>query len=163
MEGLNVQCRVSRGLRRLLRCRRGTAEIIGSVMFLLIMLFFFTNVFLWHDNATREMDDALAEKMNSLVSIQVVNENITKTGGALQLKITNNGGVGVELSRLWIIEYLGGGHEIHNFRDRTDWIGAGKTITIPLAESDIVLRKENAFTIVTTRGNMAACSCVPVR
>jgi archaellum component FlaF (FlaF/FlaG flagellin family) len=161
-----MQCRVSRGLRRLLRCRRGTAEIIGSVMFLLIMLFFFTNVFLWHDNATREMDDVLAEKMNSLVSIQVVNNNVTR---GLRLQVTNNGGTGVELSRLWIVIRNGGGNEMHlqyGVTDEYKWVGAGDSVFIPPSiwiDTMVLVGKEVAFKVVTTRGNMAACSCVPVK
>jgi len=163
MGDLSMQRRLGRSLRRLLRCRRGTAEIIGSVMFLLIMIFFFTNVFLWHDNATREMDDALVDRMNSLVSIQFVNANITENDGELQLTVTNNGGIGVELSRLWIVEYVGGGNENHQPVDKTDWIGAGETIYILLAESELTLWNEYAFTVVTTRGNMATCRCTPFK
>jgi len=154
-----VKRNVRKALRRLLCSRRGTAEIIGSVMFLLIMMFFFTNVFLWHDRATREMDGVLSDKINSLVSIQVVNMNVTE---GLRLNVTNNGGVDVVLSRLWIIAYLGDGVESHEYRDREDWIAAGKTIPIRLDASDIkYLGEEYTFTVVTTRGNMAACGFVP--
>lgn len=157
---------VQKALRNLLNSRRGTAEIVGSIMFLLIMMFFFTNVFLWHDRATREMDNVISDKMNSPVSIQVVNRNMTDAGGQerprLPLKVTNNGGVGVELSRLWIIRPDGNGGEIHEFRDMDDWIDAGKSIPIWLDEGNVTIGSENFFRIVTTRGNMAVCSCVPV-
>ena len=158
MIGAKVKSKVHKNLSKLQLCRRGTAEIIGSVMFLLIIFFFFTNVFLWHDNATREMDGVLSEKMNSIVSIEVENLNVTQ---GLHLKVTNNGGVGVELSRLWKIAYLDGGIEDHDFQDEADWIAAGKTLDIWLYESDINhLGEEYAFKIVTTRGNMAACGGV---
>ena len=169
MAGIAVKNRLGRTLNKLLRCRRGTAEIIGSVMFLLIMMFFFTNVFLWHDNATREMDGVLAEKMNSPVSIQVVNMNVTMHD--YRLNVTNNGGVGVVLSRLWIVVDLddGLGGEIHNYVDLelggAKWVAAGKTmdLSVPRSYVDSFVGKEVTFTVVTTRGNMAACSCVPYR
>ena len=81
---------------KLVNDRKGTAEVVGSVMFLVILLFVFTNVYLWHDNATQEMNGVLAEKMNSPVSIEVYNEV-----GA-NLKVINNGGFEVALSRLWL-------------------------------------------------------------
>lgn len=172
---MTVKRNVRRALRRLLCSRTGTAEIIGSVMFLLIMMFFFTNVFLWHDRATREMDGALSEKMNSLVSIQVVSMNVTKD---MVLNVTNNGGVGVVLSRLWITTDVD-----HNYADlqkgQEIWVAAGDTIELTLSgqtqlDSDGAFKVARytisfapmvgakvTFTILTTRGNMAACSSTP--
>jgi hypothetical protein len=171
MAGIAVKSKVSRTLGRLLRCRKGTAEIIGSVMFLLIMMFFFTNVFLWHDNATREMDGVLAEKMNSPISVQVVSMNVTKPPGPdYRLKVTNNGGVGVDLSRLWInvdLDDLGGeDHVAYNF---DYWLAAGeaKNFTIPTSWIERDFNEKSittltfTFKVVTTRGNMASCSIIP--
>jgi hypothetical protein len=176
---------VRKPLRRLLVSRTGTAEIIGSVMFLLIMMFFFTNVFLWHDDATREMDTVLSDKINSLVSIQVVSMNITESEIThrpdLRVSVTNNGGVEAVLSRLWIT--TDGEHNYADFEkglknvtvaagDATELILSGQTelnsdgsfkvagYTISFAP------KENVtviFKILTTRGNMAACSSLPYK
>ena len=88
---------------RLFGNRRGTAEIIGSVMFLVILLFVFTNVYLWHDTASREMSGVRAEKMNTLVSIEV-----PEVGA--NLVVTNKGGFEVGLSRLWLIDNTGSTH-----------------------------------------------------
>jgi hypothetical protein len=57
-------------LRRMLGSRKGTAEIVGTVLFLVILFFFFSNVFLWHDQIAREMDSVTADKMNSAVKIE---------------------------------------------------------------------------------------------
>jgi hypothetical protein len=57
-------------LRKLLKNRVGTAEIIGTVLFLVILFFFFSNVFLWHNQVTREMDQLIADKTNSAVRIE---------------------------------------------------------------------------------------------
>jgi len=170
MGGLAVLCRVGRGLRRLLRCRRGTAEIVGSVMFLLIMIFFFTNVFLWHDNATREMDDALSVKMNSLISVEVIEMNVTSPPDC-RLKVTNNGGVGVALSQYWINADLGDdlGGENHAAYPVGLWLAAGEAKELPIDRGDLVAGADGqdittlvfTFKVVTTLGNMAACSCVP--
>jgi hypothetical protein len=80
-------------LRKFRRNRRGTAEVIGSILFIIIILFFFTNVYLWHDNATKQMNTVLSDKMNSPVSVKCFND---------KLIINNNGGIDVTLSRLWV-------------------------------------------------------------
>jgi archaellum component FlaF (FlaF/FlaG flagellin family) len=158
---MTVKRNVRKAFRRLLCSRRGTAEIIGSVMFLLIMMFFFTNVFLWHDNATREMDGVLSDKMNSLVSISVKNWNVSQTGNKLILTVTNNGGVDAELSRLWINVVYGGSHTYRSVSDPI--VHAGETKVIELSPtSDVTIGVYYLFKIVTTRGNMAACSGTPV-
>jgi hypothetical protein len=125
-------------------------------MFLLIMMFFFTNVFLWHDRATREMDGVLSEKMNSLVSIQVVNMDASK--GPMVLNVTNNGGVDAYLSRLWIIDGQG-----HNFVDLE--VGQGTRVpaggTINLQIQYVPVYGEVTFKVLTTLGNTAACTYKP--
>jgi hypothetical protein len=158
---MTVKRNVRKELRKLLYSRTGTAEIIGSVMFLLIMMFFFTNVFLWHDNATREMNGVLSEKMNSVVSIQAVNLNVSE---GLTLRVTNNGGVGADLSRLWIITGLGsGGEEGHKHFNLTDRVVAGIPFEIQVNGTDVKLNQTNVFKIVTTLGNMATCEGVPYK
>lgn len=57
-------------MKKLLRNRSGTAEIVGTVLFLVILFFFFSNVFLWHNQVTREMDQIVADKTNSAVRIE---------------------------------------------------------------------------------------------
>jgi archaellum component FlaF (FlaF/FlaG flagellin family) len=176
---------VRKALRRLLCSRTGTAEIIGSVMFLLIMMFFFTNVFLWHDNATREMDTVLSDKMNSQVSIQVVNMSVTDSD--FRLNVTNNGGVGVVLSRLWIIDDSGHHYYADLEKEQPIWVypGEAKELnltgpTLPGDDPEFSLKVDFVgktpiiyyfpqegqliyFKILTTLGNMAACSSTPYR
>jgi hypothetical protein len=153
-----------RGLSRLLKNRVGTAEIVGSVMFLLILLFFFTNVYLWHDTATRQMDNVLSQKMNSLIEVTVDSDG---------LNVTNNGGVDVVLSRLWIITSVN-----HNFADLENgqeiWVHAGGTTELSWSgvtqfDSDGSFRVSgqtvyydpavgDTFKVLTTLGNTAACT-----
>jgi hypothetical protein len=177
---MTVKRNLRKALRRLLCSRTGTAEIIGSVMFLLIMMFFFTNVFLWHDRATREMDGVLSEKMNSPVSIQVVSMNVTPSEidnkPNMTLTVTNNGGVEAVLSRLWIID--GNGHNCADLETgREIWVAAGAVEELYLSEPtsqhpEFSVEGQTiyyvpdvgvlvTFKILTTRGNMAACSSVP--
>jgi hypothetical protein len=119
-------------------------------MFLLIMMFFFTNVFLWHDRATRQMDGVLSEKMNSPVSIQVFTMTVTKE---MRLNVTNNGGVDAYLSRLWIIDDQG-----HSFVDLEGTrVPAGDTIVLP----DVQVYKGVTYKVITTRGNSAAYTYNP--
>jgi hypothetical protein len=137
-----------RELNRLLTNRQGTAEIVGSVMFLLILLFFFTNVYMWHDSATREMNNVLSAKMNSLVKIEWDNGNLT---------VTNTGGVDAYLSRLWIIDDQG-----HHYIDlevgQGTRVPAGDTINLPI---QYVAVGVVIFKVLTTRGNSAACKYIP--
>jgi len=56
----------------MLKNRSGTAEIVGTVLFLVILFFFFSNVFLWHNQISQEMDSLIADKMNSAVRIETI-------------------------------------------------------------------------------------------
>jgi len=164
--------RVRKKLNRLLNDRRGTAEIVGSVMFLLIMMFFFTNVFLWHDRVTQEMDGVLSDRMNSQISANWV--STTENEGLLN--VTNNGGTEVALSRLWITS--GEEHFYAELENQSIWVAAGATVTIevggpPGYEGQRPLEVNGSgqnvtvvydaalaesFKILTVRGNTAACS-----
>ncbi len=136
---------VYRTLNRFLRNRRGTAEIVGTLMFLVILLFFFSNVYLWHDQATREMDDLVLDRLNSPVEMV---GSINQTSNTLQLNVTNNGGVGVWLSRLWNIT---SGYP--SYQDYNIWLAGGETWEIDLGSPP----SENAtFRIITELGNTAS-------
>ena len=159
-----------RPLLRLFRSRSGTAEIVGSVLFLVILLFFFTNVYLWHDQVTRRMDNVVVDKLNSAVEVGF--------DGASTLTVTNKGGVGVALSRLWIIEP--DNHNYADFSGSTIWVAGGASVNIQLLgsaplNSDGSYRvglggvyypaapygQAVVFKIITSLGNMAAYQIVP--
>jgi hypothetical protein len=55
--------------KKFLRSKKGTAEIVGTALFLVILLFFFSNVFLFHDRVSREMDQVVADRVNSPVQL----------------------------------------------------------------------------------------------
>jgi hypothetical protein len=57
-------------LESLLRSRKGTAEVVGTVLFLVILFFFFSNVFLWHNQVSQEMNQVIADKADSAVGIK---------------------------------------------------------------------------------------------
>lgn len=139
-------------LRRLLRNKKGTAEIIGSVMFIVILLFFFTNVYLWHDAATKEMNDLYVEKINSPIVISVY-----PTSPSLLLNVTNRGGMDASLSRLWVVVQSQNGPDVdHRYFPITDQVvkaGSSINITIPY-----LLPSKALFKVVTTVGNSAACT-----
>lgn len=81
-------------MKRLIKNRKGTAEVIGTIMFIVILLFFFTNVYLWHDAATKEANQLYLEKINSTFKIEQTGKTIN---------ITADGGSDISLSRLWIV------------------------------------------------------------
>ena len=162
---------VRKTLRRLLCSRRGTAEIIGSVMFLLIMMFFFTNVFLWHDRATREIDGVLSERMNSLVNIEWRNDSDLHIGESMYcgtLYVGNTGGVATQLSRLWITEATDPlNHDYFDLEGGILQFAAGDAVQLQLfnsteknVEYNVIYYQwtsDTIFKILTTHGNMAAC------
>jgi hypothetical protein len=158
-------------LKKLLRNRKGTAEVIGSVLFIVIIIFFFSSVYLWHDQANREMNTLLSDKMNSPVTITCANEVLT---------INNTGGVDAVLSRLWITSDLN--HLPVNLTDASAGsvlIKAGDSIKIslqgnsddditsvtiegrqPIDFSPTTFFKNDpslTFKVLTTLGNTAAC------
>jgi hypothetical protein len=162
-------------LRRFLKNRRGTAEIIGSALFIVIILFFFSNVYLWHDQATREMNNVLLERMNASVSIMVTDEG---------LNVTNNGEVTFAISRLWILDNYVSQHyyaNLQNVPNHRISLVAGQTVRInlnatappPVTESPIPVTWDNTLNcpvvqyappqhgitlkILTELGNTASC------
>ena len=169
-----IKSSVRRGFSRLLKSRSGAAEIVGSIMFLLILLFFFTNVYLWHDSATRGMNDVLANRMNSPVSIEWSNAAF---GAPARVTIVNKGGVDVALSRLWIA--TDSNHNYANLeKGQGIWLAAGEQINFtilgptqrdPLDDSLLVSGQTvcynpipgTTFKILTTLGNTAACQYPP--
>jgi len=175
---LEIKNKVQRKLSKFLGDRRGTAEIVGSVMFLVILLFVFTNVYMWHDSAAREMNGVLAEKMNSPVSIE-----LHKVEGLLVgLNVTNNGGFEVRLSRLWLVNVTSSSEKDHIYVDlenSTDGgplnvrVAAGAQICLVFGDTTEVLPSGDVEVdypvpdhsvrckILTTLGNMAACTYYP--
>jgi len=143
-------------------------------MFLVILLFFFTNVYMWHDNATREMNTALSDRMNSQISVSWVS---TAEHDGL-LNVTNNGGTEVALSRLWIVSNVTQEHVYADLEGHEVWVAAGATTSIEVGYNDTRpllevtgsgqnvkvnydLSDAESFRILTVRGSTAACSYVP--
>jgi archaellum component FlaF (FlaF/FlaG flagellin family) len=145
---MGVKGCVCRTLNRFLRNRRGTAEIVGTVMFLVILLFFFSNVYLWHDQATREMDNLVLDRVNSPVRLF---GGVDPTSDTLKLNVTNNGGVGVRLSRLWII--TSGYPTYEDLEDDDIWLAGGETWEIDYGAPPV---EDVTFRILTDLGNTAS-------
>jgi hypothetical protein len=152
----NLSNKVTMMFTRLLRNRKGTAEVIGSVLFIIILLFFFTNVYLWHDAATKEMNDMYAQKLNSPIAITVSNPQTNQ----YTLNITNKGGVDATLSWVWINEKSPSGApdvfhtSLNTIVNVVVEAGGSKLVTIsyaPQNSGDPLL-----FKVVTTTGNSAS-------
>jgi hypothetical protein len=171
---LNRRFRGMRGfmLRRFLKDRRGASEIVGTALFLIILFFFFSNVFLWHNQITSQMDQVVADRMNSGIRMDV---SFNETD--IWLTVVNVGGLDVSLSRLWII--TGEGHLYADFGLDVVHVGAGRQLNItidnvtdPVSDevgvslvSDPIEVKYKppvgdtvVFRMVTKRANTAACS-----
>ena len=151
-------------IRRLLKNKKGTAEVIGSVMFIVILLFFFTNVYLWHDAATKEMNDLQVQKINSPIIIDPDPVDSHK------LIVANKGGVDTTLSALWINVESSSGTGPDRLHQRFDLttdlpsigvikvVKAGSTFTINLDDliNYAITSDLTKFTVITTSGNLAS-------
>jgi hypothetical protein len=49
--------------------RRGVATIIGSILSIVILLFFFSNVFLWSNSVNQQMNLVMADKLHSQIAL----------------------------------------------------------------------------------------------
>jgi hypothetical protein len=113
-------------LKRLLKNRKGTAEVIGSVMFIVILLFFFTNVYLWHDAATKDMNELYVKKMNAGMDLNLDAMTVTAKGSD------------AILSRFWIVTESGQ-HFYANLEDHNIHLMAGKPVNIILVSQQFEL------------------------
>jgi hypothetical protein len=138
-------------LKRIIKNRKGTAEVIGTIMFIVILMFFFTNVYLWHDAATKEMDSMYVDKINTPITLSV-----TAVGSNFNLTVTDKGGMDAQLTMLWLdIKSPNDGPDpVHyNFRLNNIPIAAGSSINIPFVYS---LTGKAVFKVITTLGNSAS-------
>jgi hypothetical protein len=152
---------VRKMLKRLIKNRKGTAEVIGSIMFIVILLFFFTNVYLWHDTATKEMNDMYVEKINTPITVTV---SLTADGSNFNLTVTNTGGMDAQLTMLWIdIKSSSSGPDVAHLNfTRNDKIPAGSSIPILVSKQlPYDAPGEILFKIVTTLGNSASYTYSP--
>ena len=114
-------------MKKLIKNRKGTAEVIGTIMFIVILLFFFTNVYLWHDAATKDANELYLKKMSSSFSIEQINGN--------GFVVTADGGSDIVLSRLWIVEDGASGN--HLYADLANaHVAAGTSFTITFANGN---------------------------
>jgi hypothetical protein len=135
--------------KRILKNKKGTAEVVGSVMFIIILLFFFTNVYLWHDAATKEMNQVYIDKINTPITVNVQGTN---------LNVTNRGGVDTTLSRVWVVveSSSGSGPDLsHSASEYSQVVPAGKSVLVPITPAP---SGHTLYKIVTTNGNTASCS-----
>jgi hypothetical protein len=140
---------------RIIRNKKGTAEVVGTIMAIVILMFFFTNVYLWHDAASKQMDDMYVDKMNTLITVSL-------TGGNSSLIVTNNGGSDVQLAMLWTDIESGPNQGTHYYDSSVNII----IIPAGLSSPPIPLPRgtptgATVYTVVTTLGNTASCSYIP--
>jgi hypothetical protein len=149
----NLTNKVTVMFKRLLRNRKGTAEVIGSVLFIVILLFFFTNVYLWHDAATKEMNDMYVQKLNSPIKATISHNT---DDGSYSIEVTNIGGVDATLSNYWVnLKSASGPDTSHSSVPRSDIVAAGgPSVYIPINNYP----PGTIVKVVTTVGNYASCS-----
>jgi hypothetical protein len=134
---------------KLLKNKKGTAEVIGSVMFIVILLFFFTNVYLWHDAATKEMNQMYVDRINTPITVSVQDQT---------LNVTNKGGADTALSMVWMV--VGSGpDQSHYSTSNNEVVLAGKSIPVQIPDEWLPkILPGTLFKVVTTNGNTASCS-----
>ena len=163
-------------LRRFLKDKKGASEIVGTALFLIILFFFFSNVFLWHNQITSQMDQVVADRMNSGIRMDVFSNDTD-----IWLTVVNVGGLDVSLSRLWII--TDDEHLYADFGLDVVHVGAGRQLNITISNvtgpvsggevqvfgdlDPIVVQYQppvgytTVFRMITKRANTAACSLTP--
>jgi hypothetical protein len=91
-------------------------------MLVMILLFFFTNVYVWHDTAVKQANQLYVKQLSYSFKIQ------QDTTG---INITADGGSDIYLSRLWIIDSTNPTHLYANLTNQQSvYIKAGNTINI---------------------------------
>jgi hypothetical protein len=147
-----------------LRNKKGVAEIVGTLLFIIILLFFFTNVYLWHDAATKQMDDLYVQKLNSPIVIYAYQT----PPGTATLNVTNRGGIDATLSNVWTNFRSAGGvpdplHYSNSTNEllKNQVLAAGASTNITISIQKYIKPETVVFTVVTTVGNMASCSYTP--
>jgi hypothetical protein len=116
-------------MKHLIKNRKGTAEVIGTMLFIVILLFFFTNVYLWHDTATKEANQLFLEKVNSTFKIEQTGDNT--------INVTANGGSDITLSRLWIADNtLNAPYGEHYYADLNVTVAAGESLNITFSTEE---------------------------
>ena len=140
-------------MKRFLKNKKGTAEVIGSVMFIVILLFFFTNVYLWHDAATKDMNDMFVQKLNSPIAATVAHND----NGTYSIIVADKGGVDATLSGYWVnVKSSSGPDSLHAPFPLNNIVAAagGAPVFIPLNSypSGTIIK------VVTSTGNSASCS-----
>lgn len=133
--------------RKLLKNKKGTAEVVGSVLFIIILLFFFTNVYLWHDAATKEMNQVYIDKINTPI--------IVSAQDSTHLTVTNKGGSDTTLAMVWAVGTSS--DKSHHSEAHSEVVPAGKSITIQILPMNIP-SGNILFKVVTANGNTASCS-----
>jgi hypothetical protein len=141
-------------IKRLLKNKKGTAEVIGSVMFIVILLFFFTNVYLWHDAAVKEMNDLQVQKVNTKIDATIDNNGV--------LTVTNKGAMDVSLAWLWVIERstTGGPDTMHKHIDLNNAVVVGGSPATLYTNYYPPAGKTIIFTVITTTGIMQPCQLI---
>ena len=138
-------------IKKLFKNKKGVAEVIGSVMFIIILLFFFTNVYLWHDASTKEMNDLYVQKLNSPIVATISFDN-----GHYDLTITDKGGVDATLSSYWInLKSASGPDTLHMSFPLNDVVTAGGP-SVHIAISNYPTG--TVIKVITTTGNSASCT-----
>jgi hypothetical protein len=144
-------------LTKLLRNKKGTAEIIGTVLFVIILLFFFTNVYLWHDAATKQMNDLYVQKLNSPIVIH----SYPNSPGVLN--VTNVGGIDAKLAMSWVDARSpsGSGPDQNHSHSPVGLdipaVAAGHSVNVTVGIPGGLTACTIHFTVVTTVGNLASC------
>jgi hypothetical protein len=150
-------------MKNLLHNKKGTAEVIGTVMFIVILLFFFTNVYLWHDAASKQMNDLYSQKLNSPITVTYTARDSNHP--VALLNVTNAGGTDAIIAGVWVNEKSSTGipdafHKLFNSNNlQLTVTPGGPPVNIKLPDDLIYdpTGHSGIFRVITTVGNIASC------
>lgn len=145
--------------KKIIRNKKGTAEVIGTIMFIVILMYFFANVYLWHDTATREMNNLAVTKVNSPITVTI------QSTSPFVLNVTNVGGQAATLSMLWVDEKstVAGQPDVNHF-NVTQNVVVPPQSSYPINIAQYFPAPPSMavdFKVITTVGNYASCPYTP--
>jgi len=123
-------------------------------MFIMILLFFFTNVYLWHDAATKDADQLYVEKMNAGMSISFDNSSKQVIVNATSSEIT--------LSMLWINSDSANVHVYANLTNVPVSPGDDNAITITFNKEGLPMNQDGAVPWVRHGNTIQIANSLPL-
>ena len=152
--------------------RRGTAEVVGTTLFLVILLFFFTNTILWYDISARQTNEIMVNRISTPLSMTVY--QYPSGANPLTIRVRSMGAKDVRIVGIRWIEAANDNHVYVNLKSdiptpvmvQSGWwldikfVPGGNPQYLPESRTLIIdfpkdQKGEVTFKVLTEYGNLA--------